>query len=853
MAQIIVFLLAFALSWTSFVSGMENNVPEIVISDEFFSINNEIWNELGTEFNQQNAQQETMPLPIGFNNNSGTDCFMNASLQCLLNLPEFQSTVENLQPQGIFTNLTNNLIHLIKTRKGCYSSTNLGTFAIDARHHIFQRYNNQEDAGEFVIGLINRILLSVEKTEAQTIIESLLTNTLSSTRTCTNCNHISGNSEPTESVFKLEIPQHNVTLHNCLAQFFAPEPLTGKEQALCEECQSKQDSIKTFTILQPAQHIIMQAKAFTFNHENNESLKNATKIPFPLTEFSLNQYRHQDLISDCTYKLQSFVMHRGTLNGGHYIAFIKHVDGNWYLCNDDEISWVPEERIKAIATEGYYKDLSSSENFTPFIWFFSKQDLNAVEQFQERLETNNNQPSIYSSQDLIEVNEKFNLVKNNMGLLNYIINFREFFDLACKGLYHFALEKNMLPENIELLFKTNNIPLPSDYVALDNHAPQVEQPIHSTTPLEKRLITIIENQSIIPEPNEPLFEREAILNTDTPQPLLQRIHEQEILINDTYEIANLGAYESKQSDDQVNEIGHFESDESENQITELIDKEIAVTADEEEEDAHSDSTIETYDHSSIITSTQKRNTRTSQKANASKEKRIETTWQCEWHGCTYKNAEHKAFIDHVNSHKKEDHVCRWKGCNNKKFPTKQQVERHMLTHSKEKKYHCETCNVWFQRQAGLDAHKKKPIHKKNSAPQTQFACMWQNCNHEQKADLKSAQQLYTHVVEAHAQPNIKTCRFGECNKKFSRPIELLNHLRSETKYKEFICSKCGQDFITKYNKDKHEQKHSEPKKSFPCTMANCTRKFSRETDLKRHKKNIHRLNIPDGQKIKKKK
>lgn len=38
------------------------------------------------------------------------------------------------------------------------------------------------------------------------------------------------------------------------------------------------------------------------------------------------------------YDLYSIVNHFGNLNGGHYTAFAKNPDGNWYDFNDSQVS-----------------------------------------------------------------------------------------------------------------------------------------------------------------------------------------------------------------------------------------------------------------------------------------------------------------------------------------------------------------------------------------------------------------------------------------------------------------------------------------------------------------------------------
>jgi len=46
------------------------------------------------------------------------------------------------------------------------------------------------------------------------------------------------------------------------------------------------------------------------------------------------------------YDLFAVVCHRGTFQGGHYIAYVKAADHKWYLCDDACITIVNEDTVK---------------------------------------------------------------------------------------------------------------------------------------------------------------------------------------------------------------------------------------------------------------------------------------------------------------------------------------------------------------------------------------------------------------------------------------------------------------------------------------------------------------------------
>lgn len=73
--------------------------------------------------------------------------------------------------------------------------------------------------------------------------------------------------------------------------------------------------------------------------------------------------RHEergDLAQDL-YELVSLTVHTGNLAMGHYVAFSKRMDGEWYLFNDDQYFKVTEKEV--LSQEAYllfYKKVDDS-------------------------------------------------------------------------------------------------------------------------------------------------------------------------------------------------------------------------------------------------------------------------------------------------------------------------------------------------------------------------------------------------------------------------------------------------------------------------------------------------------------
>ena len=74
--------------------------------------------------------------------------------------------------------------------------------------------------------------------------------------------------------------------------------------------------------------------------------KITTKVQFPFT-LDFTAYCAATCIEphrDMRYDLFGIIVHKGTLSGGHYIAFVKR-SGQWYIFNDELYEPVTEQMV----------------------------------------------------------------------------------------------------------------------------------------------------------------------------------------------------------------------------------------------------------------------------------------------------------------------------------------------------------------------------------------------------------------------------------------------------------------------------------------------------------------------------
>jgi len=63
------------------------------------------------------------------------------------------------------------------------------------------------------------------------------------------------------------------------------------------------------------------------------------------------------------YDLYAVTNHFGSLNGGHYTAYGKNIDGNWYNFNDGSVGDANSERVQSSAA--YILFYKRREDYNP--------------------------------------------------------------------------------------------------------------------------------------------------------------------------------------------------------------------------------------------------------------------------------------------------------------------------------------------------------------------------------------------------------------------------------------------------------------------------------------------------------
>lgn len=214
------------------------------------------------------------------------------------------------------------------------------------------------------------------------VVSNLFTGVLESEVQCAHCGCISSTAEPfLDLSLSLERAVHlsgreqaqGISLQNCMEDYISAESLSTP--IFCEKCKEHRESVKKLSIKKPPKILAVHLKRFDAVSQR----KVHAKVTFPLDQFNVGPYM-QSLSSSgrsstgdrkkqspvgsgpgradpsVLYDLVGVVVHKGSLNSGHYISYVQQPHDNgapakWLRCDDETITAVADAEVRA--AEGY--------------------------------------------------------------------------------------------------------------------------------------------------------------------------------------------------------------------------------------------------------------------------------------------------------------------------------------------------------------------------------------------------------------------------------------------------------------------------------------------------------------------
>ena len=264
-----------------------------------------------------------------------------------------------------FVNLPPDIQQYAEIRKKCdtilndpASTEEQKTEALD----MFQKYRKDNDNTTTVLNAYIRWKNLIK--DNHSIITDLFTGMFCSVIECSVCKSKSRSFDTFTTLSIETAPAGETTLEQCLKDFSNVEKLEGDNQYNCETCKRKVDATKNIYVWHSPEILVVHLKRFKnevrqiYNGQwTQQTFKTNSTVKFPLDRLNLeHNYMELSRDRDSTYSLNAIVLHKGSCNFGHYIAYSKNaINNEWYEFNDSTVVHIPVEEIESeIVTKDAY-------------------------------------------------------------------------------------------------------------------------------------------------------------------------------------------------------------------------------------------------------------------------------------------------------------------------------------------------------------------------------------------------------------------------------------------------------------------------------------------------------------------
>ena len=143
-------------------------------------------------------------------------------------------------------------------------------------------------------------------------------------------------------MFDLPIPKkEKINLYDCFDSFIDYENMEG-ENMWYNEKKNQNEEVKKRIIFWNFPNILMISLK---RYDNGGENKITDLIDFPIENLDLSKYIKGYKASTYKYDLYGIINHMGVVNGGHYTAYIKVANGEWFHFNDDNLSKIKTNHL----------------------------------------------------------------------------------------------------------------------------------------------------------------------------------------------------------------------------------------------------------------------------------------------------------------------------------------------------------------------------------------------------------------------------------------------------------------------------------------------------------------------------
>jgi len=202
-----------------------------------------------------------------------------------------------------------------------------------------ERYQ-QQDISEFNCVLRDALESQMENTEVKGTYKNLFEGKSQNVIKCINIDYESTSDEKW-SFLQLNVKGNN-TIEDSFKQYIAPEKLE-KDNQYETAAHGKQDAIKFIRLLELPPVLQISLNRYEYDFTTHIMTKINQKFQFQeiLDLEPILPKNEKPSSSINRYHLHSILVHSGTMNQGHYFAYIKpNLDDRWFKFNDNKVTEV---------------------------------------------------------------------------------------------------------------------------------------------------------------------------------------------------------------------------------------------------------------------------------------------------------------------------------------------------------------------------------------------------------------------------------------------------------------------------------------------------------------------------------
>ncbi|OMJ77878.1 hypothetical protein SteCoe_22441 [Stentor coeruleus] len=144
-------------------------------------------------------------------------------------------------------------------------------------------------------------------------------------------------------------------LSDCIRQFEEVEELDEQNTIYCKTCKTHRRATKKMNLYKLPKYLIIHLKRF--KRSGYMASKNGAQVDFPIENLIMSSHAGERV----SYDLYAVSNHYGSMGGGHYTAYAKNVNGNWYDFNDSSVSLL--------------RDKSSLTSSAAYVLFYKRSNL----------------------------------------------------------------------------------------------------------------------------------------------------------------------------------------------------------------------------------------------------------------------------------------------------------------------------------------------------------------------------------------------------------------------------------------------------------------------------------------------